>query len=68
MKTKIYIQKGVFAGQTFSGHNSESIARRIYGRKAVIRWDNDPNSPSDGTIGIPTPYGLKVRAVFRFDN
>ena len=67
----IYIQYGdrEHRGQTYRGRDAASIARRIYGRRAIIFPSRDPNAPHDGTIGYPTrDGGLSVLAVYRYDD
>ncbi|HHK7767459.1 hypothetical protein ACTQX1_08220 [Collinsella bouchesdurhonensis] len=35
---------------TYRGHTPWTIARRLHGTKAQIKWSTDPNNPERGTI------------------
>lgn len=43
------------SNETYTGKTVASIVRRIYGRKAYVRWSPDPNNPYEGTIVEPVP-------------
>lgn len=42
---------------TYRGRAAESIVRRVYGRRAYVRWSADPNTPEAGLIVKDSPYG-----------
>jgi len=56
MATKIFVKGGRSAGE-YKGKTVESIARRVFGRKAVFIPSQDRNSPESGVIGYPANGG-----------
>lgn len=55
--------------RTYRGLTVESIARRLYGRRAEIRWSRDQNASEGGTIVVPVPTGgWSVMATFRYED
>lgn len=43
------------SGETHRGRSPESIARRLYGRRAVVQYSPDPNTPWQAQVIIWQP-------------
>lgn len=56
----IHIVGGPHAGE-HRGQSPESIARRIYGRSARVRYSPDPNNPHDMVVRVDR-FGTHVLA------
>lgn len=41
--------------ETHQGRSPESIARRLYGRRAWVQYSPDPNTPWQATVVTPVP-------------
>jgi hypothetical protein len=54
-KTTIWTNHG-----QFSGLSVETIVRRVYGRRAFVRWNPDPNGASGGQAGLIVHEGPGV--------
>lgn len=56
-------------GRTYRGLTAESIVRRLYGRRAEVRWSQEVGGAEIGTIVVPIPTGgWSVMATFRYED